>query len=277
MKMFSMVRLSFLVALLSGAIVSLAAPRSTEACSPALPSIQPLRPAVDETAVPTNTWIWLNGDELTDVKLSDGVTVVTTQLTPLRPGLWTYAAVPATALRANARYTVTARSSNVQETKVFAFTTGAGAELSAPPPARNLRATAERTKGDPCDSSDGYFIDVIAEPSAGAVFYRLERLTSAGEYELVDFEGSPELSSFSATLPSPKYRVRPVAITGLAAADETLPVVQALDESGGCSAAGTGGSSSALWLLMAAVGWGLWQRRRPSSSLHHLARGISVQ
>lgn len=264
-----------LAAALLALLALFAAPRRAEACSPALPSIQPRRPAVDETAVPTNAWIWLSGDELSEVTLSDGTTAITTQLQKIGPSFRIYTAVPATPLRPGTRYTVTAKSPIVDQPKVFSFTTGASAELAAPAPTGRLRVTSERApkgQGNSCvEPFDGYFIDVAAEPSAGAAFYRLERQNAAGAYELIGFSESPELRATSETLPSPTFRVRPVSITGLSAADDTLPVGQALDDDGGCSAAG--GPSSALWLMVAAVGWALWQRRRKPRSLHSLARG----
>ena len=244
-------------------------PQRAEACTPAQPYISAVRPAADEAAVPTNARIWLVGLGVKEVTLTAGTTTITTQLAqPVEDRIY-FRATPSQPLLPNTRYTVTAKSDQVAEPRVYSFTTGAGEDLRVPAAPAKLAVTAQRVKAEedpaPCSSAfDGYRIEIDAAPVEGAALYELAVL-QGGRYVVTALSEQPILADVSARLPTPMYRVRPVAITGLGADDGSLPSEQANDAEnegeGGCSASSGTGSSSLLALMAGLLGWSLWRRR----------------
>lgn len=243
-------------------------PRSAEACSPAEPRIDPVAPAANAVAIPTNARIWLAGYGMKDVKLTAGTTTIATELTLPVPGLVYVAARPLTPLAPNTRYTVTAVSDEVEEPRVYSFTTGAGDDLRVPAAPAQLTVTAERVKEEFSNSCvqafDGYRVQIAAPAVEGAAFYQLEKLEN-GRFVPVSFSQTPAHADALPKLPTPTYRVRPISLTGAMAADAGLPeerATEAENESGGCSAAPQGGGASLLWLVLGAFGWSLRRRAR---------------
>lgn len=262
--------LSPLVLLLSLGSAALA-PRRAEACSPAEPRIRVEGPARDQVGVPTNTKIWVSGVPSATVELRTGGDVMGSDVVQLRPNSSIRMATPHLVLQPNTQYTVTATSTEEYPAVTWSFTTGAGPDTTAPTAPGQLNVSAERVKeeaGGCVGPRDGYQVNIDVAPVASALFYELE-VEQRGAFVSSAVGSTPSMGDFLAKLPSPRYRVRAISLTGAVSAEGELPVgsvdeADNEDSSGGCSAAGTGSSSgsSALWLLAGALGFGLVARRR---------------
>lgn len=281
------------LALVAGGALLL--PRAAEACSYAAAKPAAVRPVAEETGVPTNAQLWLTGSSVTEVTLTAGASAVPVAVTALKVYPVhldrLYQVKPAALLSPGTRYTVTIKSSYHPDVS-FSFTSGAGELRTAPDAPATLGAGARQLEaGNSCYDGLPFLVKVSAPAVPGAALYELQASTDGGErFASLGFSASSTIELPAAALPSPVYRLRPLAITGLGTDEELLPIAEVpenempLDripgapappgspepaplpdppkKNSGCSASGAGGSSSALWLASAILGWSLWQRRR---------------
>lgn len=262
-------------------------PRPAEACSYAPPKTAAIRPAAGETGVPTNARIWLTGAGLAEVALHGGDGAVAVEVTQLKLyPTWAgalYRITPAAPLAPDTRYTVTVTGQGEAATS-FSFTSGAGPQDKAPDGPTALSASARETYGNSCYDGHPYAVTVTTDAVAGAALYELQVSQDDGEtFATVLYAATPRLETVADALPTPLYRVRPLAITGVGAAEPSLPLAEVADErtqgdrdrigepvkppepkkgGGGCAATDVGGSTPSLLLAMAVLGWAQWQRRR---------------
>ena len=275
MNMTSLSRIAILLSI-SGGLV--AAARPAEACSLALPSIKAWHPAAEEAGVHVSSRLWIKGN-LSEVTLAGGGRTITTTLTRMGEQVAIYEARPSEALAPSTRYTVTAKGPDVAEPTVFAFTTGAGTQPTAPlpPPSIGISATTVWQAWDRhCNSfSDAYRLEIDAEPVGNAVFYQLLERRD-GQLVVIAADDAPRFVEYSVSLPSATYAIRPVGQGGESPAEAALPTDSAIDDDepgdeGGCSAAsstsGSSSGSSVLWLGAILAGLTLGARRRRGRGL----------
>lgn len=259
-------RLALLVALALPAALLTASPQTAEACSPALPSIKVLGPVDGQTGVPTNTKIWLDNSAAVSIQLKSGPTTIGGDAEKLLPTV--YAVTPLLDLEPNTEYTATASSTQDIAPVTWRFTTGAGPARDSLLPPWRLDVTAERVKdeGNSCVGSlDGYRVRISTSPVLGAALYELA-VEENGAFLATEITTLPQMTRFIDELPSPRYRVRPISLSGMSTFAGELPAesVTDADNEGGCSV--TGSRSSALWFVSALLGLGLMARRRRAAS-----------
>lgn len=273
-------------------------PRAAEACSYAPLEPSAVRPQPNETNVPTNAHLWISGSGITAVTLEGGGDQVPVALTFLpsfpQPQFdKMYRARPSRPLLPSTLYKVTA-TSQFGASATYSFTTGPGESLEVPAVPRSLAVGLFRNPSlNSCIGGSWY---TFSTPSVGAAFYELQQSTDDGAtFQAIGYSTTSQFQIYGSEVPSPLFRVRPLAITGLGADEDSLPVEEVSGEpagdrigepgepvkppepkkgGGGCSTTGAGGSAPAVLLAMAVLGWVQWQRRkRGARSLADLGLG----
>lgn len=265
---------------LAAATSMFAAPRAAEACSyPA--RIEAVRPRLGERDVPTNAKIWIRGPLDAVVTLSANGAIIETDVGVLPAVPSAQAVTPRAALLPGVEYTVTASSAHVPAPLTWTFTTGAGPQMQPPAPPLGLEVTAEFTgkrAENSCDTTIGPFaVTVQSPPVAGAVLYQLEtRYGGAIDFTVQGLALDPHFLLSAAELPTPTYRIRPIAANGEVVATASLPQKSAgspgspgspggdgEDDSAGCSTGrGVSGAGGAAGLLVALAMMAGRRRRR---------------
>lgn len=248
-----------LLALAVSLIANAAAVRSADACSPRPPSVEPIRPRLGELAVATNAKIWISAPEVETVTLRGNNEVIEADV--VRVGdLHAYVATPRAQLLPGLTYTVTATSPQVTTPQSWHFTTGSGPSQERPgaPPSLKVFAVLSEEPIGSCGPPAGtYIVDVSAAEVSGAALYQLEVL-GAGGFQPLAISLSPKFVQETAQLPSPTYRIRPIAMNGSVGEEEALPSGNVREtsgdgEAGGCAAGGDlGGSAPFAFVVVAA-------------------------
>lgn len=267
------------VTLASGALValvalvtagtSLLAPRLAEACSPPFPQTRAELPAPQDTAVPTNAHLWIEGNlQTVTIRPEVGISLPTALA---QVGSLLVQVKPRTALEPNTRYIVDVDTREPSEPLSFGFTTGAGPEVQVPAAPDSLAVVASElppgTVGD-C-IGEGFRVSIQSSSVEGAAFYQLLERRPDG-FGVVETARTPSFSRTVSAMPTPVYAIRPVAISGLGPEDEQLPSKSAntylplpgSDDDGGCSASPSGASFGGTALLALILGLSFRPRRR---------------
>lgn len=261
------------LAALALAVSSAATVRTADACSPRAPFLEPIRPRLGELDVATNAKIWIASPEVETVTLRGNNEVIEADVVQVA-NLAAYVATPRSPLLPGITYTVSATSPQTTTPQNWHFTTGSGPTQVRPATPAELRVSAVLSK-EPigsCDPPAGTFIvSVAGAPVSGAVIYQLEVLSDEG-FEPVALGVQPSFTQQAGKLPTPTYRIRPIAGNGATGEEQELPAGNATEpkddddeDGGGCAAAGggSGAALSALLLLTLAS-----RRRRPAVSAH---------
>jgi hypothetical protein len=230
--------------------------------------------------VPTNAKIWLDGVREAQVSLSAGGTTIEAEEEGFSSGLRSgVRATPAAPLAAGARYEVVVVSGEVTGELRFAFTTGAGPDYRAPtpPPSLAVFTTQYLDSRNSCSPPNGYKVELSSSLAGGAVAYELAQLTPDGAWTTISISYELEQAVVLQALPSPQYRIRPLAITDVGAPEHALPVAQATrvdrtieedveapveEERAGCGSVGRPAPSWSLGACAVLAALGLRRRRR---------------
>jgi hypothetical protein len=250
-----------------------------EACSYAIPDTIAVRPAADETGIPTNAQLWLTSAGVTEVKIEGSGGVIDTAVKQLKVHPFgagaMYRVTPATSLAPSTRYTVTVKRNTTTESS-FSFTTGTGPQAKVPDAPTGLKASARVTMGDSCYEGHPFAVRVTTNEVADTAVYELQISVDGGSTFAVEkYAATPQFEVTADALPSPIYRVRPLAITGVGADEPGLPKQGAPastsgkdaedpsnpDDSGGCVATRASGSSLLVLAAMGLMGGALRRRR----------------
>lgn len=265
-------------------IVGVATVRRAEACQPEAPFIEAVAPKKDAKGVPTNAKIWIRGSALAEVTITPtGGAAIALTLERLPASTPTYRASPPAALLPNTTYVVAAKMLEQPRTEGFGFTTGTGADETAPMAPAMVQVVTTEILSPPtnCWPEDGYRLKVSGPEVAGAVMYELEALED-GVFVVSNTSPTPNVITYERALPSRTFRLRPISITGVRANEAALPTAMATraddtvgerpeaEDVSGCSAS-SGSSGSLLALVLGALVLGASSRSARKRASHRAA------
>jgi MYXO-CTERM domain-containing protein len=276
MNPLSLPRIALLLSVMgiTGALAAAGA-RPAEACSLPAPEIKAWLPAAGATGVPTNAALWIKGAP-ESVTLTAGPKTITALVKRISPNTDAVQATPSEALAPMTKYVVAASALGINDPVTFEITTGAGPEapqLTAPRQTRVTAAGPLVSDGNSCAPAAGsYRVSIEATAVTGAAFYQLVAVQGP-EPTVLEVSLTPLFSQIVEAMPTPRYAVRPVAISGAGVDFAALPGQRAEtavpvsedddgDDDGGCSASGERTSPLALALGLGALGLMLSRRRR---------------